>query len=35
MFWDMRAYLVLRNPAWESKLDQANKEFAEMKAKYE
>jgi hypothetical protein len=35
MFWDMRAYLVLRNPAWESKLDQANKEFGEMKAKYE
>jgi len=33
-FWDMRAYLVLRNPVWESKLDQANREFGEMKAKY-
>jgi hypothetical protein len=34
-FWDMRAYLVLRNPAWESKLDQANEEFGKVKKSYE
>ncbi len=34
LFWDMRAYLVLRNPVWESKLDQANKEFEEAKEMY-
>jgi len=33
-FWDLRAYLVLRNPAWEGKLDQANEEFEEVKKSY-
>jgi hypothetical protein len=35
LFWDMRAYLVLRNPAWASKLDQANEEFRTVKESYE
>ena len=35
LFWDMRAYVVLRNPAWASKLDQANEEFGMIKASYE
>jgi hypothetical protein len=34
LFWDMRAYIVLRNPVWEKKLDQANKEFEEAKEMY-
>jgi len=34
-FWDLRPYLVLRNPAWVSKLDEANKEFKEVKDLYE